>query len=75
MFDKDAVTRRIRSLCTDKGVTYKQMAADLDVPEGTMKSWVYGERKLSLENALMFADYFGVSLDVIAARTPPVAVA
>ena len=73
--DKEAVARRIRSLCIDRGVTYEQMAEDLDVPVGTMKSWVYGNRKLSLENAFMLADYFGVPLDTIAARTVPTAVA
>lgn len=70
MFDTNAMTRRIRSLCTDRGITYKQMADDLEIPEGTIKSWVYGERKMSLENAVTIADYFKVSLDVIAARTP-----
>ena len=70
MFDANAVTRRIRSLCMDRGITYEQMAEDLDIPLGTLKSWVYGERKMSLENAIVIADYFRVSLDVLAARTP-----
>lgn len=70
MLDTNAMTRRIRSLCMDRGITYEQMAEDIDVPIGTLKSWVYGERKMSLENAITIADYFKVSLDVLAARTP-----
>ena len=72
MFSTDAMTRRIRSLCMDRGITYEQMSEDIDVPLGTLKSWIYGERKMSLENAVLIADYFQVPLDVIAARSPVV---
>lgn len=72
--DTNAVTRRIRSLCMDRGITYKQMADELGVPEGTIKSWIYGERKMSLENAILIADYFSVPLDTIAVRKVPAAV-
>ena len=59
----------------DKGITYEQMSDDIDVPLGTLKSWIYGERKMSLETACLIADYFQVPLDTIAVRTVPVAVA
>lgn len=70
--DKKAVSRRIRSLCVDRGVTYKDMAAAIGVAEGTMKSWIYGERTMTLENAFAIADFFKVPLDEIACRTVPV---
>lgn len=71
MYDAKAIGRRVRSKCVDHGITYKDLANALGVSEGTVKSWVYGERAMSLENAWQIADYFSIPMDELIRRTVP----
>lgn len=50
--------RRVRSWCVDAGLTIDELAERIDVPSGTLKSWVYGQRSISFEHACMIADVF-----------------
>ena len=71
--DKESVGRRIRSYLVDSGMTYEELAEKLSTDEeqvkaGTVKSWIYGQRGMSLDRAVQIADVFGKSLDDLACR-------
>lgn len=71
MFDFKYVGRRVRGWCKDAGITQQELADGLGVPYGTLRSWLYGERRIELEQACAIADYFGKSLDDLACRKAP----
>ena len=66
--DKEGMRRRIRSYMVDAGMNYESLAETLGEKPGTVKSWVYGQRELTLENAARICDVFGKSLDDLACR-------
>lgn len=68
MLDLNAVARRIRSKCVDRGITYEELAEGIGVPESTLKSWIYGQRNMDFHRACDIADFLGMSLDELACR-------
>ena len=67
-FENDRMKRKVRAWCVDEGITYDVLAARLGVPITTLKSWIYGQNRLSLEDAARICDVFGKSLDELAGR-------
>lgn len=65
---RDEVGRRIRSWMVDAGMSTGQTAEALGVPEGTFKSWIYGQRSISFDRAEQICDLFGKRLDELACR-------
>ena len=57
--DKEGMRRRIRSYMVDSGMSYEDLAGALGEKPGTVKSWVYGQRELTLDKAAAIADVFG----------------
>lgn len=55
--------RRVRAWCLDEGIKLEDLAEKLDVPFGTLKSWVYSNRNVSFPQACAIADVFGKPVD------------
>ena len=51
--------RRVRSWCVDADMTHEELAEKIGVPVGTIKSWIYGQRRPLFEQACAIADVFG----------------
>lgn len=62
--------QRIRDLKEDADLTQKQVAAIIGVSENHYGKYERGETDIPLEKAILLADYYHVSLDYIAGRTP-----
>ena len=56
----------LKNLCTDRGITIKQLERDLDLSEGSLRKW--RDHSPTLKNLAMVADYFGVSIDTLIGR-------
>lgn len=55
--------RRVRAWCVDSGITYEELAKRVNVPLGTLKSWIYGQRSVGFDQACAIADVFGKPVD------------
>lgn len=55
--------RRVRAWCVDAGVSYDQLAASIGKKPGTVRSWVYGQRRIDFDDACLIVDFFGKTLD------------
>lgn len=66
--NKQDVGRRIRSWMVDAGLSMGDTAEALGVSTGALKSWVYGQRGLTLDRAEQICDLFGKTLDELACR-------
>lgn len=55
--------RRVRSWCVDADISLEDLAERIGVSYGALKSWIYGHRGISFEQACKIADVFGKSLD------------
>ncbi|WP_418252098.1 helix-turn-helix domain-containing protein [Gordonibacter urolithinfaciens] len=51
--------RRVRSRLVDAGMTQEELAEQLHVKIGTLKSWIYGQRSIAFDDAVAIADVFG----------------
>ena len=67
-FDNGRIKRMVRSWCIAAGMTYDDLAAALGIPLTTLKSWIYGQNRISCEDAARICDVFGKSLDELAGR-------
>lgn len=67
-FNQRDAGRRIRSWLVDSGMQQEELAECIGVRPGTLKSWIYAQRNMSLEDAVAIADVFGKSLDELACR-------
>ncbi len=59
------IARRVKRLQEEKGVSQKQLAADIDVRQGTMSRYLNEETDFPVEVIKKLADYFGVSCDYL----------
>ena len=59
---------RLKKLRNEKGLSTDKVANDLGVQRKTLKNWENGETSPKLNDAIMLADYYGVSLEYIAMR-------
>lgn len=55
--------RRVRAWCVDAGISYGELAERLGVPLPRLKSWIYGTRGISFNQAAAIAEVFGKPLD------------
>lgn len=62
------MSRRLRSWMVDAGWTLEETAEKLGVSAGSLKGWVYGQRRMTLDRACQICDLFGKSLDELACR-------
>ena len=60
--------RRVRAWCVDAGMTHEELAKRLGIANGTLKSWIYGQRNISFNYACAIADVFGKSVDELRER-------
>lgn len=65
---QEEVSRRLRSWMIDAGWTLDETAERLGISPGTFKSWMYGQRRMTLERACEICDLFGKTLDELACR-------
>ena len=59
----------LKSLRQSKGVTQKQVAADINTSERGIQNYEIGARKPTYEILIALADYFDVSLDYLVGRS------
>lgn len=61
----------LTSLRKKAGVTQDQFARDFNCSRSTVAMWESGQRTPDLETLSKIADYFGVSIDVLAGKEQP----
>ncbi len=60
---------RIRELRKKKNLTQLRMSMDLNMSQNTISRYETGASSPGLDELVMIADYFGVSLDYLFGRT------
>lgn len=65
----DLFSSRLKSLRSAAGLTQKQAAAAIKIPDTMWQKYESGERIPSLGKAVLLADFFAVSLDYLAGRS------
>ena len=60
---------RMRSLRKEKGITQKEMAAELGVGYRALQCYEYNERYPDVLGLVAIADYFDISLDYLVGRS------
>ncbi len=60
---------RMRSLRKEKGMTQKEMAAELGVGYRALQCYEYNERYPDVLGLVAIADYFDISLDYLMGRS------
>lgn len=65
----DLFSARLKSLRSAAGLTQKQAAATIKMPDTMWQKYESGERIPSLGKAVLLADFFAVSLDYLAGRS------
>lgn len=62
---------RIEKLCEQEGVNITEMCRSAGVPRSALSDYKTGRKKsINLTNMEKMADYFGISIDELAGRTP-----
>ena len=61
---------RIRDIRTDRGLTQEQVAAILHVSQNTYSQYEIGTTRFPLDAVVKLAEYYNVSLDYLAGRSP-----
>ena len=56
-------SRRLRELCTAKGINGSELARRMKVRQANASAWLRGTRTPSIDNAPTFAKAIGVTLD------------
>lgn len=65
----DLFSARLKSLRSAAGLTQKQAAATIKMPDTMWQKYESGERIPSFGKAILLADFFSVSLDYLAGRS------
>ena len=60
---------RLKELRAKRKISQLKLALDLNMSQNSISRYETGEREADYETLLRFADYFGVSLDYLFART------
>lgn len=63
-----ALRRVLRAIRLERGLTQKQLAEQLDVPQSYVSKYEAGERRLDLVELEVVADALGVALTTIVRR-------
>lgn len=69
MEDNKIFGRRLRSLLNDTQVTQEELAAFLDITQGTISKYLSGERKPDILALKQIAEYFGTTTDYLIGNT------
>lgn len=56
---------KLRELRKEKGISLKELGAEIGVAESTMSLYENGKRQPDYETLLKLAEYFGVSVDYL----------
>lgn len=62
---------RLRALREERQITRDELAAALHVSPSAVYAWEKGTVLPSLHNAIVMAEYYGISLDRLAGRERP----
>jgi transcriptional regulator with XRE-family HTH domain len=60
---------RLKELRKKKGLTQLRLAMELNMTQNTISRYETGEREADYKTLILFADYFGVSIDYLLERT------
>ena len=60
---------RLFELRTEKGLSQRELAKDLQISQGTYNNWENGKTQPSIEQLIFLANYFSVSVDYIVGNT------
>ena len=60
---------RLKELRKKKHITQLRLAMDLNMNQNTISRYETGEREADYKTLILFADYFGVSIDYLLGRT------
>ena len=61
---------RLKALREERGISQLKLALDLNMNQNTISRYENGVREADYRTLLLFADYFGVSLDTLFGRAP-----
>lgn len=80
-YDYDSLGERVASVLIDEipkyqaekatngnALSLRAVARDMDISNETLNSWMLGSSVPSLANAIMIADFFGMTLDELVGR-------
>ena len=67
-YDHEAIGRRLRSGCVDKGMTLEDMANKIGVTRETVSAWSSGKSVMSFESAIKICEVLDWPLDRLALR-------
>ncbi len=60
---------RLKQLRKKKGISQQKLALDLNINQNSISRYETGEREADYAILILFADYFGVSMDYLLERT------
>lgn len=67
-YSAEAIGNRLESGIADKGLTYSQLGAAINVTEDVVKNWVSGRTRIPIDKACAICDLFGWPMDRLAVR-------
>lgn len=62
-FNEERFADKLKKLIKDRGMTQKAFAEKCNMPENTLRSYLSGNNKIGIENAIMLAQNLEMSLD------------
>jgi transcriptional regulator with XRE-family HTH domain len=63
------ISKRLKTLMKQRGISRKKLASDLNLKQEAIDQYQDNFYKTDIENAILFADYFDVSVDYLLQRT------
>ncbi len=60
---------RLKELREQKGISQLKLAMDLNMNQNSISRYENGQREADYHTLIMFADYFGTSVDYLLGRT------
>ncbi|MBO4939874.1 MAG: helix-turn-helix transcriptional regulator [Clostridia bacterium] len=60
---------RLLELRTEKGLSQREMARELQVSQGTYNNWENGRTQPSIEQLILLSNFFSVSVDYLVGNT------
>lgn len=63
------IKKRLKKIREDKGLSRPKVYKDTGIPRATIEGWEMNKFLPKMEQLIILADYYNVSLDYIACRT------
>ncbi len=60
---------RLKELRKSRNISQLKLAMDLNMSQNTISRYETGERQPGIDELILLADYFGVSIDYLVGRT------